>query len=430
MRGRQLFFALLIMSLGVACAGEAEESPAEISDAVADCPRAARPPDLPEVPPLDEGPTVLRPAVLGHGMIWLDRNVLETQGEPDAAAATLNGIIRSRGRSIGLDLVDWRTKDAADLLALHRDLAGAIHLTPKQVCNKRVRAGILAGSRAALALTFTETRRGLKKLPGCLADFDSVALHLVVPDADDELVAGLAALPSLETLILQTSELSDEGIAALGRATGLRTLDLGGAGSAQALASLEPLTSLESLGLFGAALTDEALEHLPNPGGLRRMDLGFTGIGDRGLEHLGRCVELRSLGLWHTGVTDAGLVALARLKRLVALDLAGTEVGDAGVRSLRGHTSLRRLDLTKTRVTDSSLAVLAALPALERLDLGGTAVTDRGLLYLAAFPRLRRVDLWGTEVSEDAVNALRSCRPKMDIRVQCAQDSSCGFDGF
>ena len=414
---RQLVAALLILSIGAACAGEAEESPAETSDAVTDRPREARHVDLPEAPPLDQGPPVLRPAVLGHGMVWMDRNILETLGEPDAAAATQSGVIRSRGASIGLDLVDWRTKDAADLLALHQDLAGAIHLAPKQVCDKRIRAGILAAELPALALTFSETRRGLKKLPGCLADFGHVALHLVVPSADEELVAGLAALPDLETLILQISELSDQGIAALGTTTGLRTLDLGGAGSARGLASLESLTSLESLGLFGATLTDEALEHLPNPDGLRRLDLGFTGIGDRGLESLGRCAELRSLGLWHTDISDAGLAALARLKHLVALDLAGTEVGDAGVRALLGHTGLRRLDLTGTRVTDSSLVILAALPALERLDLGGTAVTDRGLLHLAAFPRLRRVNLWGTAVSANAVSALRSCRPEMDIRA-------------
>ena len=417
MRGRLLLIALLILSLGAACAEQAEESSVETVDAVADCPREARPVDLPEVPPLDEGPAVLRPAILGHGMVWMDRNILETRGEPDTVAVTLSGIIRSQGASIGLDLVDWRTRDAVDLLALHRDLAGAIHLAPKQVCDKRISAGILTAEPAALALTFTETKRGLKKLPGCLADLGSVALHLVVPDANDELVAGLAALPNLETLILQTSELSDQGIAVLGRSTGLRTLDLGGAGSARCLASLEPLTSLESLGLFGATLTDEALEHLPNSDGLRRLDLGFTGIGDRGLARLGRCVELRSLGLWHTDITDGGLAALAPLGHLVSLDLAGTGVGDAGIRTLREHRGLRRLDLTRTRVTDSSLVILAALPALERLDLGGTAVTDNGLLSLAAFPRLRRVDLWGTEVSMDAVNALRACRPKMDIRA-------------
>ncbi len=371
---------------------------------------------LPALPPLG-GAEVMRYVAVGHALIATDRNFLETRGTPEGFPVTRLGLIRLGTTTVGLDLLDWRRKDALDLLRIRRDLASVIHLDPKQICDRRIREAILDASSEVLSLSFAPGSRIPRKISACLSAIEGVSLHLLVPVADSALVVELSGLVGLETLVLRAPDLDGAAAAAIGRATGLRTLDLGAAQvGGPDLGYLENLESLESLSLFGTLADDQSLEDLPNPEGLRTLDLGFTAVGDEGLKHLAGLDELRTLGLWHTGVTNDGLRSLANLEHLVSLDLAGTQVGDGGITSLVTHSGLRRLDLTGTRITDVGLATLAALPALEVLRLGSTDVSDGGLLSLAAFPRLQLLDLRGCAVSNCAVEALRRVRPEMDIR--------------
>jgi len=371
---------------------------------------------LPEAPPLDAD-GVTRYGAVGHALIAMDRNLLETRGAPEGEVVTRLGLIRVGTKVVGLDLLDWRRKDAVDLLRIRRDLARVIHLDAKQVCDGRLREAILKASPDVLSLSFAPGPRVPRKIPACLEALNGVVLHLVVPAADGALVTALSKLDGLETLILRAPDLDAAALEALGGATELRTLDLGAAQvGGEDLAALSTLGSIESLSLFGTLADDHSLEHLPNPQGLRSLDLGFTAVGDAGLTRIAELAELRSLGLWHTGVTDVGLRSLSSLDHLVSLDLAGTEVGDRGVTSLVGHAGLRRVDLTGTQITDVALATLASLPALAVLRLGSTRITAGGLLSLAAYPRLELLDLRGCAVSEGAVEALRLVRPEMDIR--------------
>ena len=369
----------------------------------------------PATPLEDDGQ--IRYTPLGHALVPVPRTILEGRGAREGTPVTRMGLIQLHGEELGLDLVDWRRKDAKDLLKIRRDLAAVIHLDPKQICDDRLRHAIREAAPEVLSLSFAPGPRVPSKIPGCLAALDGGALHLMVPAADGPLVAGLAGLAGLETLILRAPALDADAMTALGRASALRTLDLGAAqvGTGE-IARLASMAALESLSLFGTLIEDASLAHLPNPRGLRVLDLGFTEVGDAGLSRIAELSALRVLGLWHTGVTDQGIGALRPLEHLVALDLTGTAIGDEGVAQLVHHAGLRRLDLTGTAVTDAGLAALTALQDLEELRLGGTGVTDGGLLSLAAFPRLRLLDLRSAAVTGGAVEALRRARPEMDIR--------------
>ncbi len=358
----------------------------------------------------------LRYAAVGHALVPVSRGVLEARGVAEGSPLTRLGLIRHGAAEIGLDLVDWRRKDARDLLRIRKDLAGVIHLDPKQICDRRLRAAISEASPDVVSLSFAPGPRIPRKIPACLEALGVVPLHLMVPAADGELVAALAALEGLETLILRAPDLDGVAMDAIGRSRALVTLDLGAAQvGGDALERMTGLTALESLSLFGTLVDDASMTHLTKLAGLRSLDLGFTDVGDGGLTRLSQLRELRSLSLWHTKVTDHGLEALSSLDHIVALDLAGTEIGDSGLPYLRAHDHLRRLDLTGTAITDEGLASLATFDTLEVLNIGATRITDASLLSLAAFPRLERLDLRGCAVSRGAVEALRRVRPEMDI---------------
>jgi hypothetical protein len=412
---------LVLMVLSPGCGDEPDSAGAAWYEDV----RVQTPaPEVEDLPPglLDAAAPLpddgeIRYAPVGHALLPFGRAVLEGRGDHEGIPVTRMGLIHLDGEDVGLDLVDWRRKDATELLKIRRDIAGVVHLDAKQICDDRLRAAIREASPDVLSLSFAPAPRIPHKSPACLADLGGMPLHLMVPAADGELVAALAGIEGLETLILRSPELDGEALTAIARSPSLRTLDLGAAQvGADGLVRLEGLASLESLSLFGTLADDTSMAHLPNPRGLRSLDLGFTAVGDAGLATVAEITALRVLGLWHTGVTDAGLQLLGALENLTALDLAGTRVGDPGVAHLTALEGLRRLDLTGTAVTDAGLAVLTSLPELEVLRLGGTGITDGGLLALAAFPRLRLLDLRSAAVSRGGVEALRRVRPEMDIR--------------
>ncbi len=104
--------------------------------------------------------------------------------------------------------------------------------------------------------------------------------------------------------------------------------DLLGAGVTDAdLALLEPLKpTLASLNLSGTGVTDAGVAALGEYPRLARLNLGRTAVTDDGIASLTSLRELHYLNLYATGVTDRGLVSAASLPALESLYLWGTRV--------------------------------------------------------------------------------------------------------
>jgi len=104
--------------------------------------------------------------------------------------------------------------------------------------------------------------------------------------------------------------------------------DLLGAGVADAdLSLLEPLKpTLASLNLAGTGVSDAGVAALGEYPRLARLNLGRTAVTDDGVASLTSLRELHYLNLYATGVTDRGLVSAASLPALESLYLWGTRV--------------------------------------------------------------------------------------------------------
>jgi hypothetical protein len=158
----------------------------------------------------------------------------------------------------------------------------------------------------------------------------------------------LAHLADLKNLrVLRTAAADDESIAALAR-----------------------IRSVEQLDLSSSDLADAALRHLGQLDNLVSLDLGGCGeVTGSGLHHLSGLPRLRSLNLRDTAVSDEVLRDLEGFGHLEILCLDGTEIGDAGLAHLKRFTSLRRLYVGRTYVTPSGVADLQrALPDLLIFD--------------------------------------------------------------
>jgi hypothetical protein len=213
---------------------------------------------------------------------------------------------------------------------------------------------------------------------------------------DDEL-RRLHRVKSLRGLVLNSTSVTDEGVAALaeslpqvairhkqGRA--ILTLDLKFNADIRvaSVSRPDPITDRDRDDSEAIEITlrpgrdKGAIPYLRALRTLLRLNLGGTSTDDDGLKYCSSLMDLITLNLPYTQVGDAGLPQLQRLAALQSLDLEGTRVGDDGLRSLKGLSSLHALCLAGTKVTDAGLRELSSLTNLRELDLRNTGVTAEG----------------------------------------------------
>ena len=95
---------------------------------------------------------------------------------------------------------------------------------------------------------------------------------------------------------------------------------------------LSAFPSLQTLELSGTAISDAGLKHLAGLKNLTRLGLISTKITDAGLKEVVGLQNLEVIRVGNTAITDAGLKDLAKLKNLKVVGLAGTQVTDAGLK--------------------------------------------------------------------------------------------------
>ena len=216
---------------------------------------------------------------------------------------------------------------------VHPSHAGAEQSHTEAALDAPLRPGVPTARAKAAALASVYGRRPeLDRVPdGALAA--ALAEALAAASADELNALGALRADRRGVVVLS----------GLGRATGLREIDLGG----NAVSDLAPLEALD---------------------GLRRLDLAGNAVED--LWPLAGLADLRRLDLSGNRISD--LAPLAGLSGLEALLLADNSVSD--LTPLAHLASLVRLDLSGNPV--SELSPLADLPLLRRLDLGGVPSRD------------------------------------------------------
>jgi thiol-disulfide isomerase/thioredoxin/Leucine-rich repeat (LRR) protein len=257
-------------------------------------------------------------------------------------------------------------------------------------------------------------------------------------DVTDEGLAHVGRLTGLLILDLESNRITDAGMKNLSGLTKLRFVELGafhvnregfGVGD-ETLKVLAGLPALETIRLRDTKVTGAGLAALAALKSLGHLNLSGTRIGDAGLANLKQLPSLVSLGLgvYNTGadITDEGLKTIGEIVNLKSLDLAGNKITDAGLIHLRNLTRLENLGLDNTGITEAGLANLEPLQALEDLRLyTGHRVTDVGAAHLAKLKSLRRLtdNLTVTDVGV----ALLASLPRLE--TLSLSDSTITIDG-
>ena len=151
--------------------------------------------------------------------------------------------------------------------------------------------------------------------------------------------------------------------------SGIKTLQLGGnTMTDKGLESIADLTGLRELVLWWATeITDAGVAHLGRLRRLQMLDISLSRLTDEGVRSLAVLPELEELGL-QGKFTDKSLLYLSRAGHLKSLRLHGgeCEFGDEGLRHLEGLKDLRRLILENAKVSEAAKErLLKAIPGLE-----------------------------------------------------------------
>ena len=253
----------------------------------------------------------------------------------------------------------------------------------------------------------------------------------------NEGVAALGSLPSLRDLNLaRCKHVSDDGLDILAeQRTPLERLVLAWTRriTNAGLLSVSQISTLVDLELVRLReISSAGLAYLAFLPSLRRLSLEWCDTVEG--SDLGKITTLSELRLaWCDGISDVGAAKVSSLPSLRLLDLAScVQVTDLAIAQFTKLCNLSSLNLSYCRnITDSSLNVLASMPSLQVLLLDACdRITDRGLRHLCSSPSLQHLSVAGCYTTHKGQEWLWNAIPSLTIDTRLKDDCSAQFSAL
>jgi Leucine-rich repeat (LRR) protein len=244
----------------------------------------------------------------------------------------------------------------------------------------------------------TENKPGDESVPHIahLSGLDTLILQYT--NITNEGLKPLKGLKSLTRLSFISEQLDDAGLAHIAELQSLKGLRFYGPKvTDQGLSSLSKLTPLEDLFPHGSATAAQGLAHLAKLPRLRYLVLGDGRAGDEAISYLKNFAALRKLELLRPKITDTWLENLSGLKQVEELAIRNVAIEDEQVAHLKPLHSLKKITLQagigggRSGITDAALASLTQIPSLEFMELYYGKFTDEGLAHLAELGGLKHL---------------------------------------
>ncbi len=247
-------------------------------------------------------------------------------------------------------------------------------------------------------------------------------LALVEMDISGKALAKLGRLDRLRSLDVRKCEaLKADDYRLLPALKSLRELKICGPSTTdRAMEAVAAMPGLESLVLEDSPVTVEGLQRLAAAGGLaaRLRSLTFTrcyGVTDDTLRIVAAMPRLESLSIRKCPVTGDFLTRWAdvpaeKAPKLRALVVNGAFLSDKAFAVLpRFTSSLKRLDLSRVTLSPEALKVIGKLAGLETLLLAECSLSDDAIGPIANLKKLTTLDLSGNfGVTDKSAGLLRA----------------------
>lgn len=214
-----------------------------------------------------------------------------------------------------------------------------------------------------------------------LKDLKRLNLSPKEPHLNDEILAVIGALPSVERFFSNESKFTDDGLKGFAGWTGLRHFGFD-----------HWFGPKDSKAYVGAGLAH--LAALPN---LIHVRLGGCRVDNQACAALAKIPSLESVDLFHAfAVTDDGIAMLKSLPKLRVVKLGPQWT---------------------PRITDASLRHLAEVSTLEEISIVETILTyEGGLGHLKKLRNLKKIGLGTCLIAEADVAKLQADHPNAEVK--------------
>lgn len=333
------------------------------------------------------------------------------------------------GRTVfaGRDFTDRE----APLLELFTDIE-ALDLSRSGVTDKALESVKTLRKLRVLSLPASITDDGIAQLRGMA--ITSLGLPAEATDASMAVVATMKSTKSLGL----SPNITDEGLETVCDLSELIILDLGKSKVTNGgLAALRRVTGLSMLYLREAPnITTDGLVHIQTLTKLGYLD-GPADFGDRTLTLMRPFRNLNILNLKDNArVTDSGLKNIDSFERMNTLEL-GPNITDVSMEHVGKLKHLYVLDLEATQVTGEGLKHLTPTRSPSELRLSGR-IGDKGLAPIVGFQRLSylvlsdgftaealqhlpqrltNLELRRTGITKEDILELRKSRPRLFVKL-------------
>jgi Leucine Rich repeat len=239
----------------------------------------------------------------------------------------------------------------------------------------------------------------------------------------------------LGTLMLNDTDLDDEGLSTLGAMPALAMLDLSHTRiSGGTLARLNDCPRLESLSIAGCSVSRQAVASLRSAApSLRRLDCSdCAAVDDETIETLAsskhlqviECRGTRVFDRWNTSVVvRPGSNGLSTV-------LSHAEIDDAAARDLNASGRLSGLSFDHCRLSPGALNIATSSPALRRLGLVDCAILGGKPGHLGPLERLEELTIRNTMIDVADVVRISKGRRLGGLVLEGSPTNSGAFLGW
>lgn len=202
----------------------------------------------------------------------------------------------------------------------------------------------------------------------------------------------------LDEIKAANSKVTDVGLQALSKFTGLKTLDVSGTNvSDSAMVEVGKTPSLEKLILNRTRITNAGVAELKNLVNLKELDISSTSVTDEGFIAFKKLTSIEIFRSSSMGINGKGFDVFhdqGSASSLREIEAHHSNFGAFGFQSIKGMNKIEKLDVGQSGTTDNSLrGINSTLRGLKWLELGFNGVTDQGALLLGGMTKLEHVGL-------------------------------------
>lgn len=216
-------------------------------------------------------------------------------------------------------------------------------------------------------------------------------------EIDDASLQNLLPITEMESIILNSTPITDQSFAVINQLTNLKLLHYAGSKvTGKGLAQLNDQLKLIALYVNNLDLEDE-----------------------EALKFVVQYPDLKYLSLAETSVTGRTLAAITSLNNLEHIQIHQTKIEDKDLEQLQTFPQLKQLLLGSPLISEKTLLeTVQNLNQLNELRIYEVVITDAGTTALANMKNLTQIQLIRTQITDANVNRLKQALPDAKILVE------------